>query len=110
MPLKLNQSLIKEKASKDAPTNLPDDMVPKLDQQLQPDVLGDKAWYIQKSVKCNLPFHTFSRAIPFHRGQPVPDLEHYMESLASKSRTIEKYVENANEELEGTPQRDELFA
>ena len=46
--------------------------------------------------------------IVFLRGQPVPDLEHYMESLASKSRAIEGYVGIAQKDFTESTQRDEF--
>ena len=46
--------------------------------------------------------------ISLFRGQPVPDLEHYMESLASKGRAIEGYVGIAKNDFPDSTQRDEF--
>lgn len=94
---------------------MPQESVPDLSVAEQPEALGDKAGYIINAniYSIFIVSHGFKTISPFPandflRGQPVPDLEHYMESLASKSRAIEGYLGIAQKDFTESTQRDEF--
>ena len=99
----------------DAPTGPDHDMtklIPDTNGKSSAQVVGDKAGFCLNynymiSYIPNIPKYPKPIPIPFC-GQPVVDLERYMESLSNKMRSIDVLIQSITEHVKKDPQADQL--